>query len=697
MERSLERSQSMKAMTSARQTITSQKADLLAKNPVLTMPRDPNTSPQTNRKMSRQISNVSGGSNAPQAQQQQQVASPAQAAFSRQASSVPMSRQMSNAVVTSTVGGAADGSTHLSSHASPTKEQLADDAAADTQLPVDRQASGASDASSQAPMDAQSTTGAALLSVETHDDPHSNQSVPAIKAPGTPDSDVSDRSEHKHTRHARHTRHHARASPGKHDSNDESALFEETGGAGAAGARGNRVSRLQSSANMPQSPNQSQHQGATSPTPPPSTARQSYANRVKQRQSSKNLVQNTGRGEDSTHSQLGTQQHTARDSQVRKRSVIPQDDPEVLKDVSKTATAAEISIRAAILSAIAEPIGLNSTKKVINHSSQIIENVANIITTNERTVWNSLIVHKHCADMMVKLKNVLKSVLGCKSQGIVGAEVTQIISECMPLIGMGGNSFSNEWFPDVLTALIHSHAQAEVSSKNTARSDAYDPHTLHHAITTMLLATSSADANVQAQASQLPTFYKGEINATHYKLVAELHTIVLNMNTHVVQTLTTEVVTLLHDLVVEYGEVKHVAVCMEDSLKKEADRVRMIMAREMELVKKELDKTKAQLSETMLENASLLKNMDDANGFIHELQELPEMISKCKNDITELTLERNELRQHVDKMNIQNAQIIDDMHKMQETLKATQTKLNVRTNNDICLCVKVWVLTYFLL
>jgi hypothetical protein len=132
---------------------------------------------------------------------------------------------------------------------------------------------------------------------------------------------------------------------------------------------------------------------------------------------------------------------------------------------------------------------------------------------------------------------------------------------------MNPHSFSSEWYPDV---------------------------SMNPAIGTPLLTQSGVagqDGTIQTNMLALPSYYKGEINEKHVSSTQELHELIVKLD-KLTHSLVDDCLDRLSDFMYEYQECKLVSVGLEELLKKEGDRVRLIMAREMELLKKELEKTK---------------------------------------------------------------------------------------------------------
>jgi hypothetical protein len=374
-ERSLEREQSHRQLATSRKTITSQKTDILSRSLASTLsPLKPISSPlgppvtdSPHTRVSRQASNATSHPNA------------------------ALSRQPSSALAGVPDGTLEEASADINKQLSNVRSDTSEDSSsAQIRSPTREQAS-----SNQ------------LLTVDTNN---------VNDSPGGSGPLSADSASQAHRRKQDRKQSRDKRSPSKVCDEDSSL---KTAGIGS-GSQEVRVSRQERSARIQEtSKNSTTAQVDERGTSPSTAAPANYQARLKTRTSStRNL---------STQSAADSSQD--KDTARKKKSVFmpPQEDPEMLQDLSPKATSAEVSIRAGLMSAIAETVGMNTTKKVVNKSAVLMTAVAETITISERSCWNSLIINKRFADVLVKLKTILSSVLTCKNTGTMAVEVCTCI------------------------------------------------------------------------------------------------------------------------------------------------------------------------------------------------------------------------------------------------------------------------------
>ncbi len=94
------------------------------------------------------------------------------------------------------------------------------------------------------------------------------------------------------------------------------------------------------------------------------------------------------------------------------------------------------------------------------------------------------------------------------------------------------------------------------------------------------------------------------------------------------------------NVVSDWSDAKAIHLSLEELLKKEADRVRKVMNREVELVKKDYEKLKKHLAEALSDNEQLDKTVEQLTSSYSNLKDLPDMVAMLERETFKMALEK---------------------------------------------------------
>ena len=228
------------------------------------------------------------------------------------------------------------------------------------------------------------------------------------------------------------------------------------------------------------------------------------------------------------------------------------DDKEELIALGPTASLTEINMRRTLLSNLIESIGINAAKKAINATAESIHTYSNMLNAAQTAMWDSISLNKKSLDYHIKLKTIMEAVVSCAMPGTMIHDVDKMMSELAPIMAMAlGGAFTTEWnvecnLPTVLMSFL----------------------------------------NVKAPpVNRAPDFFVvGNNDKELYERFEMIRSSVVRMSRYTDNAYATGT-EFMHKVINEWRDVKSIAIDVHDLLKKEGDRVRQILSKELESVK----------------------------------------------------------------------------------------------------------------
>ena len=232
------------------------------------------------------------------------------------------------------------------------------------------------------------------------------------------------------------------------------------------------------------------------------------------------------------------------------------DEKEEIVPLGPMASIMEINMRRTLLTSLIEAIGLNPAKKAINCTADAIHVYSNMITSAQTAMWDSITLNKKTLDYHVKTKTVLEGILSCTGPGTTVQDIEGMVGEMLPILNMQlGSAFTTEWnadcnIPPTLLTALNSNKPPPANNK--------------------------APEFFSVGTNDRELFDRFEMIRSSVGRMCRYGENAFGTNTEYMQK-----------TALEWRDCKLVVVDVQDMLKREGDRVRHILSKELEAVKVE--------------------------------------------------------------------------------------------------------------